>query len=174
MLKFLPNNKRAVSAIIATVLLIMLTLVVVGVVWAIVNNIVRENISQTESCGILNEVELNPRYTCYNQTSGNDELWFYIEVGEIEKLEDIYVSISGQVTGSSFKITDDPAELYYYNRTPAGTSIPEKGSGQGYIYVLPSSFTTAPDRITLAPIINGKQCDVSSSISEFDACSSLA
>ena len=173
MLKIL-SNKKGVSAVIATVLLIALTLAVVGIIWTIVNNLVQEKIRSTESCGILNEVELNPLYACYNQTTGNDELWFYISVGEVEQLEDILISISGQGEGSNFKITDDPAELYYSNRTSAGTNTPKQGSGQGYIYILPSSFTQAPDSMRISPVINGEQCGVSSSINQFDDCASLA
>jgi len=121
-------------------------------------------------------VELNPLYACYNQTTGDDELWFYVEVGEVEQLEDILVSISGQGTSTSFKmIADNPANISYYNRTkPANIGIPGQGGGQGYIYVLPSLFTQVPGSIAIAPIINKEQCGVSDSIGQFDSCSSLA
>ena len=170
----LKDNKKAVSAVVATVLLIALTLAVVGIVWAVVNNLVQDRIQSSESCGILNEVELNPRYTCYNQTTGNDELWFYITVGEVENLEDILVSISGQGTGSSFKITESLANLTNYpSRTPA-TGIPGKNEGNTYIYTLPAAFTQAPETVTISPVISGEQCGASSTINQFDECSSLA
>ena len=172
----ISSNRRGLSAIIATVLLIALTLAIVGIVWTVVNNLVQEKIKTTESCGVLQEVELNPLYTCYNQTSGANELWFSIDVGEVEKLEDILVSISGQGTSSSFKIkADNPASLSYYNRTkPANIGIPGQRGGQGYIYLLPPVFTQTPDLIEIAPIIKGEQCAASSSIDQFDSCASLA
>ena len=92
------SNRKGLSAIVATVLLIALTLAITSIVWVVVSNLVKDKIESTESCGILNEVDLNTRYTCYNQTTGNDEFWFSIDVGEVEELEDILVSISGQGT----------------------------------------------------------------------------
>jgi len=170
---FNKTNKRGLSAVIATILLVALTMAVAGIVWVVVNNLVQEKIKTTESCKILTEVELNPAYTCYNQTTGNDELWFSINVGEVEKLEDIFVSISGQGTSSTFKIKDNPAELSYYPDRTKPVDIPGKNSGLTYIYLLPASFTEAPDSLEIAPIINGEQCEVSSSITQFDSCSLL-
>ncbi len=167
-------KKRGLSAIIATVLLIALTLVIVGIIWVVVNNLVQSKIKSTESCGVVSSVELNPLYTCYNQTSGADELWFSINVGDVDKLQDILVSISGQGTSASFKINESLANLTNYPDRAAATGIPGKNSGLTYIYTLPASFTQAPDSITIAPVINGEQCGVSSSINQFDSCSSLA
>ena len=167
------SNRKGLSAIVATVLLIALTLAITSIVWVVVSNLVKDKIESTESCGILNEVDLNTRYTCYNQTTGNDEFWFSIDVGEVEELEDILVSISGQGTSSSFKINENPLGLAYYNRS-SPAAIPGKKQGRTYIYQLPSSFTQAPDSIEIAPVINGELCGISSIIQEFDSCSLLA
>ena len=169
----LSNGKRGLSAVIATVLLIALTLAVVGIIWTVVNNLVQEKIESTESCGIvLNEVNLDPLYTCYNNTLGTDELWFSIGVGEVENLEDILVSISGETTSVSFKIKENQTGLSYYPSRTQPVVIPGKNQGLTYIYQLPASVGT-PSLIEIAPIINGELCSASSSINQFDSCSSL-
>ena len=169
-------NKGGVSTVVETVILIALTISVVAVVWVIVNNLVQKNISSSESCfGVFDKVELNPRSTCYNNTAGTDELWFSINVGNIEKIDDILVAISGAGTSESFKIKEDnPAELEYFNRTkPANMSIPGKNQGLTYIYQLPASFSQKPEKIEIALIIDGEVCGNIGSIDQFDSCSSL-
>ncbi len=169
------RNKKGLSAVVTTVLLIALTIAMVSVVWVIINNVVKGKLGSAESCfGIIEKVTLNPRYTCYDQTSGNDEILISISVGDLENLDDILVSVSGQGTSSSFKIKDDPAELLSYPSRAQQVSFPGKNSGLTYIYILPSSFTQEPDSVEIAPIIDGEQCGISSSINEFDSCSSLA
>src|SRR3990170_8991358 len=158
MINIMTKNKKGVSAVIGTVILIALTIGVVAIVWAVVSNLVEENISSSESCfGVFGKVTLNPRYTCYNNTAGAgaDELWFSISVGDIEKVDDILVAISGGGTTTSFKILEDnPAELSYYPGRTRPVGIPGEGQGLTYIYELPASFTQAPDRIEIAFIID--------------------
>lgn len=173
------NSKKGVSAVIGTILLVLLTIAIVGLVWVFVNNLVREEISSSESCfGVFGKVSLNPRYTCYNNTAGDgtDEVWFSISVGDIEQVDDILVSISGERESLSFKILEDNLTglSYYPNRTrPVG--IPGKGQGLTYIYGLPSYFsqTQAPERIEIALIVNGEVCGNIDSIKQLDSCALL-
>ena len=169
------KSKKGVSAVVGTVMMIALTVGVVAMVWAIVNNLVKENIESSESCfGVFGKVTLNPRYTCYNNTAGKDEFWFSISVGDIETVDDILVAISGAGTAESFKILEDnPAGLSYYPNRTGPVGIPKKDQGLTYIYELPASFTQAPDRIEIALIIDGEVCGNIDSIGQFDSCSSL-
>jgi len=168
------NQKKGLSTVVETVIMIALTIAVVSVVWVIVNSLVQKNIKSSESCfGVFDKVELNPRYTCYNNTAGIDELWFSISVGEIESIDDILVAISSGGASTSFKILEDnPAGLFYFNRThPVG--IPKKDQGLTYIYRLPAS-SPVPERVEIALIIDGEVCGNIDSIEQFDSCSSLA
>ena len=170
------KNKSGVSTIIETVIMIALTIAVVGMVWVIVNNLINKNIQSSEACfGIFDKVSLDSRYTCYNDTSSQDELWFSISVGNIEKIDDILVAISGGGASASFKILEDnPSGLEYFNRTkPANMSIPGKNQGLTYIYKLPASFSQAPEKIEIALIIDGELCGDIGSIEQFDSCSSV-
>ena len=172
------KNKRGVSVVVETVLLIALTMAVVSIIWVVTDNLVNKNIESSEACfGIFNEVELNSRYTCYNMTSGQDELWFSINVRDIEKVDDILVSIVGNGGSETFKIVgDNPSSLQYYNRTRPATgnmSIPGKNQGVSYIYTLPPSFVQEPEKVEIALIIDEEICGNINPINEFDSCSAL-
>ena len=177
MINIMTKNKKGISAVVGTVMMIALTIGVVAMVWAIVNNLVKENIESSESCfGVFGKVTLNPRYTCYNNIAGigADEIWFSISVGDIETVDDILVSISGVGTAESFKILEDnPAGLSYYPNRTGPVGIPNKDQGLTYIYELPASFTQTPERIEIALIIDGEVCGNIDSIEQFDSCSSL-
>jgi len=149
-------KKKGVSAVVATVILIALTFAIISIVWAVVNNLVSENIESSESCfGVFGKVTLNQDYTCYNNTVGTDELWFSINVGNIEKVDDILVAISGGGTTESFRMLgDNPAGLFYYPNRTGPITIPGKNQGRTYIYELPVSFTQIPDKIEIAPVDN--------------------
>ena len=165
------KNRRGISAVLETVIMIALAIAVISIIWVVVNNLVQKNISETEACfGIFNKVTLNSRYTCYNETGR--ELQFSVNVEDLD-VEDILVSISGQGNSVSFKIGDGVSELWYLNRTQP-VIVPRKNQGITYIYILPAPFSQTPGRIEIAPIINGKLCEAPNSIEEFDSCSSLA
>src|SRR3990172_6012304 len=167
MLKIL-SNKKGLSAVVTTILLIALTMAIVAFIWVVVNNLVKEQTSGAASCfGILDKVKLNPRYTCYNGTESANEFWFSIDVGELD-VEDILVSISGEGSSESFRISENPAGLSYYPSRTQPVAIPGKNQGLTYIYQLPSSFTKSPDSVEIAPVIDGELCGASSSIEQFD------
>ena len=171
------KNKRGVSAIVETVLLIALTIGVVAIVWAVVSNVVEKSISSSESCfGVFEKVTLNPRYTCYNDVAGTgkDEVWFSISFGEIEKVDDILVAISGEGNSASFKVMEDkPAGLSYYPNRTRPVVIPRKSQGLTYIYELPASFARTPESIEIAAIVDGEVCGNINPLKQFESCSSL-
>ncbi len=167
-------NRKGISGIIETVILIALVMALIAVVWVVVNNLVKNQLSNTQSCfNVFDKVTINQRYTCYNQTLTKKELQFSVNVGDLD-VQDILVAISGSGQSSTFKINADNAtsNLTYYNRTWP-VNIPGQNQGLTYIYPLPSSFSTKPDSLEISPIINGKICGVSSSRQQFDSCSSL-
>ncbi len=171
------KNKGGVSTVVETILLIALTIGIVAIVWTVVSNLVEKNISSSESCfGVFEKVTLNPRYTCYNNVTGtgNDEVWFSISLGDIEKVDDILVAISGEGNSASFKIMEDkPAGLSYYPDRTRPVVIPRKSQGLTYIYELPSSFTQTPERIEIAAIVDGEVCGNINPLEQFESCSSL-
>ena len=71
--KFKMKNKKALSAIVGGLLMVLLVLVMVGFVWGITKSIVDKN-TDTSCFGNYGEVTLNNDYTCYH--SGDEELNF--------------------------------------------------------------------------------------------------
>ena len=172
--RFFQKNNKGLSGVITAVILIALAFSLVTIVWVVVNNLVQEELDDVESCfGVFDEVTINGRYTCYNSIS--NELQFSINVKDIN-IEEILIAISGAGTTKSFTITSEEktiANLANYQSTGFGTDqikLPGKNAGLTYVT---NAFSNAPDLIEIAPIINGKQCGVSDSLSEIDNCLSL-
>ncbi|MBL7059347.1 hypothetical protein ISS08_02755, partial [Candidatus Pacearchaeota archaeon] len=59
-------NKKGMSVIVGSMILILLVIVTGLVVWNIVSNLIDEELGDVESCfGVFEQVTLNERYTCY-------------------------------------------------------------------------------------------------------------
>ena len=161
--------KKGVSGVVVMVLLVALAIVIVAVVWAVIRNVVTTNLEEVESCfSAFDKVTINSRYTCFN--TATSEFQFSINVGDIE-LEKVIVVISAEGETKSYELSSDENSLLkgYMEKD---TKVPEKNSGKTYV-VSAEYFSTQPDLIKVAPIVNGKQCDFSDSLSEIDNCNSL-
>ena len=170
--KFSKMNKKGISAIIATVILIALTMAVVAIVWGVVTNLVSEQLEESGSCfNIFGKIELNSAYTCYN--TSNNEFLFSVNIGDLD-VDKIVVSVSGQGTTKSYTITNEEQAIAGLTRYPGGESnitLPEKNAGLTYIS---DEFAERPDSIRVSPIIGETQCEVSDSIQPIESCSLLA
>ncbi len=175
-------EKKAISGVITAVVMIALVMAASSIVWTVVNNLVREKLDETSSCfDTFEKVTINNKYTCYNITkegSGNpNELQISISVGDIE-LTELLVSVSGKEGNSkSFKLSETPINEGYL-RLYAGTygediSMPGKNSGITYIIDTSSAGISSPSSIQVAPVVGGKQCEISDSLQNIDKCFSL-
>ena len=155
------------------VIMVALVIAIVGIVWVVINNLIKGEIESTESCfGIFDKVKVNTGYTCYNSSGG--ELQFSISVGDIE-IDQILVAVSGAGTTKSFILSSGAQESYLKNYLDSsyGGSIQFPGKNAGRTYVLNMSgagFSGTPDFLEIAPIVGKKQCGVSDTLSEFDNC----
>lgn len=166
-------NKKGLSAIIITLILISLSLVIVVVVWNVVNNLVNEKLEKAGSCfNVFEKAELNRQYTCY-KSSG--EIWVSINIGESE-IDSIVVSISANGEGKSFTITNEEKTIpnvANYNSEGFGIDLiklPGKNGGATYVYDWGSTLMEEPDSVQIIPTIGGNQCEVSDTVSTFDNC----
>lgn len=162
--------KRGLSGVVTAVILIALSVVAAMIVWGVVNNLARENLEGASSCfEALGKVNLNPGYTCYDSTDDNN-VQFSISIGDIS-LDSVLILISGQGTTKSFEINQTPhpiTNLKFLDGT-TNVNLPGKNSGLTYVYT-GDEFTTTPDSIEIAPIINNKQCETSARITDIDNC----
>lgn len=163
-----PSEKKAISGIITTVILIALALTVVAIVWMVVNNMVKGQIKSSESCfGIYDKVKINRLYTCWKNSSS--ELRFSIGIGDIE-VNEILVAIASSGETRSFKITSiGTSENYVFTYPDRNENItlPEKNSGLTYVH---TGFENKPELIEIAPVISGEQCGISDSLYEIENC----
>lgn len=164
------KNREGVSTIIATMILILIVITVAGVVWVSVNNLIDKQVRSSESCfGNFGKITLDKRYTCYN--SSLNEFQFSINVGDIN-IDSLLVSISSRSGTKSFKILNNTINnVKTYNEVYGGIiKVPEKNAGLTYVVNITGLGIGSPDSISIAPIINANQCEVSDSLSKIDNC----
>lgn len=165
------KNKSGVSTVVATVIVIALTVVVGGIVWGIVSNLVEDELTEGEACfGVLDQVQLNNDYTCYNSTS--DKVQFSISVGDID-IDAVLVSVSFAGTSKSEtlnKTAQTFEEIKNYPSGSNGVKIPDKNAGLTYFY---EGITSIPSSISIVPIIKNEKCGSSDTIHQVDDCQAI-
>ena len=169
-------SKKALSNVIATMTLILLTIVAVGVIWVTINDRIQENIDSGEACGVdvIDQATINSRYTCYNQTS--QQFQFSINIGNIDP-DYLLISIDGNGISKSFEMSNNELVIPYVTNYPSGTNnvkLPGKNSGKTYYFdVAGSELSGKPDSIKIAPTINNVQCQKTDSLNQIDYCEAL-
>lgn len=181
MARKLTYHKKAVSTIIATVILVALVLVAAVSVWAVVNTLISKQSEKSEACfGNFDKVTLNGLYTCYD--SVNEKLRFSISMGDID-VEKVVVGVSAEGNTYSFKIThaDEDCEgcdyVYSYPVPGEDVILPGRNGGKTYVFDLTGAGVTpgyGADQIRIIPVIDGEQCDVSDIINDISNCLSYA
>ncbi len=136
---FFPKNRRGLSAIVVTLILILLSLVAVGIVWAVVNNIIqgRSEEASTEFGQFFVNLELEKV-----QIDPNGDLTITVKrgVGEGE-VSGIYFVISD---GTNSEVIQKDAEV-----SGVGTEL-----GEQTFTILSSEITGLTDikEISIAPV----------------------
>ena len=171
------KNKKGVSDVIATVLLIAIVMVVGAMVWIMVNNFVKEKTGDTKSClGLFEKVNIDSRSTCYY--SDSKELQFSLSIGDID-VDEMLIGVSGGGTGVSFKIKKEVSAVdnvvMYPSRNALTVKLPGKNAGLTYLLnTTKAGLTESPDLIEVSPVIEGSQCEISDSLDQIDDCAELA
>ncbi len=168
MLDILKKEKKGISGVITAVIMVALAMVAVIIVWGVVVPLIKNQLSETESCfGVSGKVTINNMYTCYNSTSENFQ--FSITIKDID-VEKVLVAVSSKGETKSYTLNNSlNSDLIGYEG--GTTTIPSKNSGKTYIA---SGFSEKPDLIQISPVVNGKTCEPTDSLSEIDNCLSLA
>jgi hypothetical protein len=177
---FKNKKKKALSTVVATVLIILLTVVSVGIVWGFVRGILNPVV--TNKCYAVQTnpelVTLGDAYTCYNDTS--EELQLMINIGDIE-IDGLLVSVLANGASRSFILTNNdtlisnPSVRYYQSDNGGTPSVPElvklpvKNAGLTYQI---GGFTGVKkiDTIRIAPTVEGRDCEATDITNEIDNC----
>lgn len=135
MFKTIYKNKKAISTLIATVLLILITVTAVGVIWGLVMPMLQEKITEaSQSCiNAKIRVDTEKGYTCYD--SAAKQLKVMISRGA-DDLELAGLQIIALASGNSYKfeIVDNIV-----------------GVNEDKVYTL--NMTVMPQQASVAPIV---------------------
>jgi hypothetical protein len=165
------KNKLGVSTVVATVIIIALTVTTGAIVWSIVSNLVSEQLEEGQECfGVLDQVQLNNDFTCYNATS--DRMQFSINVGDIN-ITGILISVSFAGTSKSITLTKDNQTISDVKNYPSGSNgvkMPGKNAGLTYFF---EGIDSYPASVSIIPIVKKEQCGSSDTIHEIDDCQAI-
>jgi len=158
----ISKNKKAISAVVATVLIILITVAAVTIIWAAVIPMISNKLESGTVClDAVSQIQLlDEGYTCKASDGRNVS----IQVKHLSKdfkLSDIQVLVSAGGNTKMFKVSNDTSTII-----PIGTSIPMPGVNEEKVYVInTSSIMGTITDVQIAPIVSTGNtqeiCDVS-------------
>jgi hypothetical protein len=176
-MKIFSLSKKGLSVVIATIAIVLLTVVAVGIIASIVIPLVRENLTGSTACVPYQDYfffEEEFGYNCYI-TNGNEK-WHGISVGsgnvDGEKEGkiiglDLFFVMSGQSKKVSVRDGDMNSNLIEGIRmvdtgVDPKIEIPKSGEVRTYVYI---SDNILYESVDIAPVLEGgRVCDKSDSI----------
>jgi len=170
-MRYIHSNKKGLSIVVATILMISLTLVATGIVWTITQEFVDKETTGAKECfDAFDKLTVGNQYSCYDADA--EELKFSIEVGRLN-ITRAMIQISSSTNSTKFELNDSASyveHLTNYDGTES-VSLPRENSGDTYSFASGAAgFLLPPETIRIAPIIGKNQCDVSDTILNFTAC----
>jgi len=166
-------DKRGLSVVIATLLLVAMTIVAVSIVWSVTQNLVNDQTSGAKACfDILGKVSFNDQNTCYTGSETDVQtLQFSIDIGN-GYVDAAIIEISEAIENTHFEINTTTSQIDYLTMydDSQDISLPKSNSGSTYIFNLnDAGFTFVPE-IKIIPKINGTFCEVSDTIINILPC----
>lgn len=168
------RNKKGLSVVVASVLMIVLVMSAVVIVWQVVKGIVNDNTNKAEDCFAVEfneKVIINDDYTCYNATNGS--VYISITLAD-EPIDSLIVAVESAGSSKSFELTNtvqNLAEVKNYPDYDGGVQLPSKNSGQTYYF---SGFASDPDLIRISPKVGDNQCKITDEITQIESCAIMA
>jgi flagellin-like protein len=139
------KNKKGISAIVATVMIILITVAAVGIVWAAIIPMIRNQLEGATVCNsAISQVEVSDAagYTCRDVTGDNVSLQIMVHAGDID-LAGVQVLISAKGNTQSYDLLESE-----------GIVLP--GTNEGNVYVIDTSDMAGKldiDEVQIAPIV---------------------
>lgn len=166
-------NKRGVSAVVGSVLLIVITVISVALIISFILPFIKDKLGESEEClNALDSIEFAPsKFNCYKTTTTADETGFSVKVKN-DKIKGFRIALIDDINGSSkvYDISDGITnpELRMVGGAPGtynGALIFPNAGGQRS-YVANGIYSEAE----IAPILeNNRVCDVADKV-VFKAC----
>ncbi|MBI5149011.1 hypothetical protein HZA33_05000 [Candidatus Pacearchaeota archaeon] len=164
-------DKRGISTLIATILIVLIAVVAVGIIWAAIMPMITNASRLSQACSQVASIVINAQagYTCYDQST--NEILIMISRGSTEiELAGAQISILFQGTSKSFEIEagKEYPNIRMITQTEYGLPLETPGKNEDKTYVIDSTDMSTIEEVKLAPIIkvgiSKKKCSVSSSI----------
>ncbi|MEK6898517.1 MAG: type IV pilin N-terminal domain-containing protein [Nanoarchaeota archaeon] len=154
--------KRGVSPVVATVLLLVITVALISVLAAFVIPFVRNSLDGGSDCfETINKLTLvGTDYACLDASGTTELTGISVQRGAID-IEGFTLILHNAGSATPYKITEDGdlgGVIKMLGASDNVLNIPAKGGLR--TYVATGSFS----KIEVAPIIGSKSCDVSDSI----------
>lgn len=146
------NNRKGISGVITTIILVAIVLVLLGIIFSVIIPMVKKNIEHASACSppdIIGKISLNKLNTCYDSSAKTMKVSIEIEDLEYDKIL-VYISTGGNSITKEILKTEQA-----------------QNSGKTYSY---TNINSKPDTIKLVPVIQGEQCDIIDSINEVATC----
>lgn len=161
----MKNAKKAVSALVATVLLILITVAAIGIIWSAVMPMINKATQYGQSCmNARLQIDTDSGYTCYNASG--------VVLTNIVRGADDFVPsaiqliVAGGGQSKVFKVVNNQATTNVVMLGGA-TSLEIPGTNEEKTYVVTSGLTTTSE-VAVAPVVKvgntEKVCDVSSRV----------
>lgn len=155
----LGTQKKGISAVVATVLIILITVAAVTIIWAAVIPMIKNQISSGSAClDAVSQVSLvsDEGYTCKN--ANNISLQVSHGAKDFE-LADIQVLVSAGGDTTTFLLNNDTTTL-------DGSGMP--GVNEEKVYIINSTGISGTiDKIEIAPVVaigqTEETCDIAAS-----------
>lgn len=174
------KNKRGITEVITTIIIIGITITAISIVWYSISNLTNKQLNQATSClETMDKIHLDDTKTCYDKDS--KVLGALISVDEIE-IEGILIGVTYGDISKSFELKKDTSLIFLGKRADDGTNIdyniplspPGNKSGVKYYMDLNKwGFNTNSlknIKIELKSIANGEICENGDSIFSVSLC----
>jgi hypothetical protein len=144
------TNKKAVSAVVATVLIIMITVAAVGIIWAAIIPMVRDSLSKGTVCNdAMSDISIGVEgYTC-KEAGGNISL--QIKKGSNAKVQLVAVNALVFEGGSSTSVRINATNTYTGTTVNISGNLP--GSNVDQVIILANKNYTNATSIKIAPVV---------------------
>ena len=174
-------NKKGVSAVVATVILIVVTIMAASIIWVMVQNLIDRQTHQSESCLMsFKEMKIDPKYTCYD--SPNSKLVFLLDrtsernQTQSERFEAVQIEIVGENSTFAFTILNNNSIVGDFLKNAENTEnviTPDFNSAKKYFFYplrVSNQSIGKIKSIAIAPIIASQKCAVIDSLNQIPEC----
>ena len=155
------NNKKGISAVVATVLIILITVAAVTIIWAAIIPMINNQLDQGTLClDAVSQVTLvDEGYACYDDTTGAEQIKIHVSHGAKDfALADIQVLVSSGGSTTSYLLVEDNLIT---------GDLPGVNEEKVLIFDYDVS-DGVPDKVEIAPVVavgnTRETCDVSATM----------